>query len=52
MEILRRGGVGDCILKLDVTARDHDLILHAWLYNEASPNGQLWLTLGGAGAPL
>lgn len=46
----RRGG--DCILKLDVTARDHDLILHAWLYNEATANGQLWLTLGRAGVSL
>lgn len=41
-----RGGAGDCILKSNVTARDHDLILHAWLYNEATANGQLWLTLG------
>lgn len=43
-----RGGAGDCILKSNVTARDHDLILHAWLYNEATANGQLWLTLGGS----
>lgn len=50
MKIL--GGVGDCTLKLDVTAGDHDLILHAWLYNEATANGQLWLILGGAGALL
>lgn len=52
MVVVVVGWGGDCILKLDVTARDHDLILHAWLYNEASPNGQLWLTLGGTGASL
>lgn len=44
------GSVGDCILKLDVTARDHGLILHAWLHNEASPNGQLWLSAGASGS--
>lgn len=44
------GSVGDCILKLDVTAGDRGLILHAWLHNEASPNGQLWLSAGASGS--
>lgn len=47
-----KGSGGGCSLKLDVTAGDRDLISHAWLYNEATANGQLWLSLWGAGALL